>query len=178
MKKFSIMAVAVLSIASIASAEYTYENAEDWIKLGGGALAGIFTASFIETSDNLCFKNALSVADSAIDYSLTGLKEKTDTMDWLIWGGASVGGVALIAAKALYYCLGTDPNFGWITPTDYADVDLETVILSPWTQDFILSLFSVVSGVRAAFTQWQTLDPYFLSKKVAQGTWGSFLKFI
>lgn len=70
------MAVAVLSIASIASAEYTYDNAEDWIKLGGGALAGIFTASFVETTDNLCFKNAVAVADTAIDYSLTGLQQK------------------------------------------------------------------------------------------------------
>ena len=74
MKKFALIAVAVLGLASITSAQYTYDNAEDWVKVVAGGIAGIFTASMVESTDNLCFKNAISVADTAIDYSLTGLQ--------------------------------------------------------------------------------------------------------
>ena len=70
MKKFALMSAAVLSLSSTASAQYMYDNSEDWIKLGGGVLAGLFTASIVEVSDNLCYKNAISVADSVVDYSL------------------------------------------------------------------------------------------------------------
>ena len=129
MKKVGLLAFAVLNIVSVTSAAtrtpiYTYEYPTDWIKLGAGAIAGVFTAGMTEASDNLCFNNAVSVADTAIDYSLTSLTDKQSTLDWVLWGGASIGGVVAISAKAAYYCLGTDPNFGWIKPVDYTNADL------------------------------------------------------
>jgi len=113
MKKFALITAAVVSLASTASAQYAYDNSEDWIKVGGGALAGLFTASIVEASSNLCFKNAISAADTAIDYSLTGMYDKQTALDWTMWAVTDVG-VLVAFAKAIYYCLGTDPNFGWV----------------------------------------------------------------
>jgi hypothetical protein len=75
-------------------------------------------------------------------------------MDWVMWSLTSVGVVVAFSAKALYYCLGSDPNFGWVEPLDYSNVDLKTVLLSPWTQDFLISLISVVTGLNTAITKW------------------------
>lgn len=71
MKKFALITAAVLSLATTTTAQYTYDNAEDWIKVFGGALTGVLTAGMVEQSDNLCFKNAVGVADTAIGYALT-----------------------------------------------------------------------------------------------------------
>ena len=150
MKKFALITAAVLSLASTASAQHAYDNSEDWIKAGGGALAGLFTASLVEASSSLCFKNAVSVADSAIGYSLTGKPDKQSTWDWIMWSAADVGGLVFISAKAIYYCLGTDANFGSVKPEDYSNVDLKTVLLSPWTQDFFFSLITFASGLNSA----------------------------
>ena len=50
-----------------------------------------------------------------------------------MWGGADIGALAAISAKAVYYCLGSDPTFGFVKPMDYSNLDLQTVLLSPWT---------------------------------------------
>ena len=178
MKKFTLISAAVLSLSNTVSAQYSYDNSEDWIKVVGGAMTGIFTASIVEASENLCYKSAVSAADSTIDYSITGLKQKDSLYDWLMWAGTSVGSVAFFGTKALYYCLGTDPNFGWVKPVDYSNMDLTQAILSPWTLDFLISLVSVFTGVKAAIFDWDVVDPFYLSKKLAQGTFGSLLKLL
>ena len=73
MKKFALISAAVLSLANNASAQYAYDNSEDWIKVVGGAMTGLFTAGIVDASSNLCYKSAVAVADSSIEYSLTGL---------------------------------------------------------------------------------------------------------
>ena len=178
MKKFALITAAVLSLASTSSAQYAYDNSEDWIKLGGGALAGLFTASIVEASSNVCFKNSISAADSAVEYALTGMNDKQTALDWAMWVVVDLGVVIFFSAKAIYYCLGTDVNFGWVKPDDYSNVDLKTVVLSPWTQDFLISLLSVATGLYTAITAWDTVDPYYVSKKLVQGAWGSLLKLI
>ena len=167
MKKFALITAAVLSLASTTSAQYAYDNSEDWIKVGGGALAGLFTASIVEASSNLCYKNAISAADTAIEYSLTGMYDKQTALDWVMWAALDVGALVAFSAKAIYYCLGTDTNFGWVKPDDYSNVDLKTVLLSPWTQDFLISLISVATGLNTAINAWQTIDPYYVAKKLA-----------
>jgi len=57
-------------------------------------------------------------------------------------------------------------------------VDLKTVLLSPWSQDFYISLISAATGLNTAINTWDTVDPYYVSKKLVQATWGSFLKLI
>ena len=176
MKKFAIITAAVLSLATSTSAQYMYDNAEDWIKVFGGAMTGVLTASMVEASDNLCYKNAVGIADTAIGYALTGMNERQSTMDWIMWVLASVGSVVFFGGKTLFYCLGTDPNFGWIQPVDYSNLDVQTAILSPWTQDFLISLVSVFTGLKTAIFDWDKIDPFYVSKKLAQGLVGCLLK--
>ena len=40
--------------------------------MGAGIIAGVFTASMVESSDNLCYKNAVTAADTTIEYSILG----------------------------------------------------------------------------------------------------------
>ena len=88
-------------------------------------------------------------------------------MDWVMWALTSVGAVTFFSAKALFYCLGTDPNFGWVQPEDYSNMDLKSVLLSPWTLDFLISLVSVATGLNTAITKWDVVDPFYVSKKLA-----------
>ena len=98
MKKFALITAAVVSLASTASAQYAYDNSEDWIMVGGGALAGLFTASIVEASSKLCYKNAISASDIAFEYSLTGMYDKQTALDWIMWGVVDVVGSS---AKAI-----------------------------------------------------------------------------
>lgn len=95
-------------------------------------------------------------------------------MDWLMWVATGLGTVAFFSSKTIFYCLGTDPNFGWIQPVDYSN--LEEAVISPWTQDFLISIVSLVTGIKSAIFDYSKIDPFFVAKKVAQGVWGCLLK--
>jgi hypothetical protein len=183
MKKIAILAATVFALLQVANGAYTYDNSEDWMKLGAGVIAGVTTAIIVDQSSNPCYKATVSSADSIVEYALTAsdIKKET-TLDWIMWVLIDLGVPTVFTSLAVYQCLGTDKNFGWMPPTDTRDwnelsnADLQTRILAPWTQDFLISLISVATGLKMAIFNYDTVDPFYVAKKLSQGVYGSVLK--
>ena len=55
-------------------------------------------------------------------------------------------------------------------------MDLKNAILYPWTQDFLISLISIITGLKLAIMKWDSVEPFYVSKKLSQALWGSTLK--
>ena len=95
-----------------------------------------------------------------------------------MWGALDVGMIAALSLRAIYTCISTDPNFGWAIPVYAPSQDVSGMILSPWTQDFILSLIGVVTGIQYAINKRDTVDAFWISKKVAKNVTASVLYLI
>ena len=183
MKKIAIIAATVFALIQVASSVYTYDNSEDWMKVGAGIIAGVTTAIVVDQSSSPCYKATVSSADSIVEYALTASDvEKKTTMNWITWVLVDLGVPSVFTSLAVFQCLGTDKNFGWLPPSDTRDWNqmsneaLQKRLLSPWTQDFLISLISVATGLKMAIFSHDTIDPFYVSKKLAQGTFGSILK--
>jgi len=50
--------------------------------------------------------------------------------------------------------------------------------MSPWVQDFIISLAGVFTGAKTAITQNKDVDPFWITKKLSKNVTASFLKLI
>lgn len=176
----TVAATAVLSQASsIEVSKYDYDTSEDWLKVIAGTMAGISTAYVADQSTNACFKSTLSAADTALEYSYTSaVVARQSTMDWIMWAGVDIGLILFFGGRAIYDCASVDPNFGWAHPTYLPEADLSKMIISPWTQDFIISLAGVFTGVNTAITRNKDIDPFWISKKLSKNVTASFLYLI
>ena len=176
----TVAATAVLSQASnIEVSTYDYESAEDWVKAALGGIAGITTAVVAEQSTNACFKSAISASDTILEYSYTSaiVKRQTD-LDWILWGGIDIGLILFFGGKAIFDCASVDPNFGWATPSYLPEQDVTKMIVSPWTQDFIISLAGVFTGAKTAITRNSDVDPFWIAKKLGKNVTSSLIKLI
>lgn len=95
-----------------------------------------------------------------------------------MWAGLDVGLVAFFGGRAIFDCASVDPNFGWAHPTYLPEADVSKMIVSPWTQDFIISLAGIFTGVKTAITRNKDVDPFWISKKLAKNFTASFLYLI
>jgi hypothetical protein len=144
------------------------------MKVFGGTLSGIFTAIVRDQSVNVCFNSVISATDTALEYSYTSaIVQRKDWIDWTLWATLDIGLLIFFAGRAIYACASTDPNFGWYSAPYLPEADISKMVISPWTQDFIISLGSVFTGVKLAITRNQDIDPFWISKKLSQGITGS-----
>ena len=176
-----ILAVAASIFVAAANAlktpNYMYYSFMDYAKIGAGTVAGLFTASMLQASNNICFKNAVGTADTLIEYSVIAhLKDKDDLLEWLSWSVSDMG-LLFAASKSAYYCLGTDHNFGWIVPLDITEMDFSNALFYPWTQDFIISLVSLLTSINLMATMGNSVDPFYIAKKFNQALWTCLMKF-
>ena len=176
----TVAATAVLSQASnIEVSTYNYDTAEDWVKAALGGIAGITTAVVAEQSTNACFKSAISASDTILEYSYTAaIKQRVTDLDWILWGGIDIGLILFFGGKAIFDCASVDPNFGWATPSYLPEQDVSKMIVSPWTQDFIISLAGVFTGAKTAITRNSDVDPFWIAKKLGKNLTSSFIKLI
>ena len=52
------------------------------------------------------------------------------------------------------------------------------MIVSPWTQDFIISLAGVFTGAKTAITRNSDVDPFWIAKKLGKNLTSSLIKLI
>lgn len=185
MKRSAALILTVAATAMITQAsnievkKYDYDTSEDWIKLVSGAIAGTATAFVAHQSTNACFKSVLSASDTALEYSYTSsFVPRESWIDWTMWGAVDIGSILFFSGRALYDCASVDPNFGWATPSYLPEADLSKMILSPWVQDFIISLAGVFTGANTAITKNKIVDPFWIAKKLTKNVTASFLKLI
>ena len=173
----TVAATAVITQASnIEVKSFDYDVSEDWIKLASGAIAGVTIAFVSHESTNTCFKSVLSASDTALEYSYTSaIVPRQSWVDWTMWGAVDIGLLLFFSGRAIYDCASVDPNFGWAHPTYLPEADISKMPLSPWTQDFIISLAGVFTGANTAITQNKVVDPFWVAKKLFQNVTGSFL---
>ena len=183
MKKIAILAATVFALLQVTSATYTYDNSEDWLKVGAGIIAGVTTATIVDQSSNPCYKATVSSADSIVEYALTASDVyKSGAFSWIMWVLVDLGVPSVFTSLAVFQCLGRDRNFGWLPASDSRDWNqmsnesLQTRLIAPWTQDFLISLISVATGLKMAIMNHETVDPFYVAKKLSQGVFGSVLK--
>lgn len=123
--------------------------------------------------------SALSASDTILEYSYTSaIVPRESTLDWILWGGIDIGLLVFFSGRAIYDCASVDPNFGWAKPSYLPEADISKMILSPWVQDFIISLAGVFTGAKDAITRNKDVDPFWITKKLTKNVTASFLKLI
>lgn len=147
---------------------FYYSTSEEYIKMAGGATAGVMIGVIRQQSTNICFNNILSISDSLIEYGLT-VSYRKDWFDWTMWVLVDLGVLVFFGGKALYQCLANDPNFGWAAPAlSEPNGNFIDYLTAPWTLDFVISLVSVATAVKAVIFDWNTIEPFYLAKKLTQ----------
>ena len=123
--------------------------------------------------------SVLSASDTALEYSYTSaIVPRQSWLDWTLWGALDIGLLVFFSGRAIYDCASVDPNFGWAKPSYLPEADVSKMIMSPWVQDFIISLAGVFTGAKTAITQNKDVDPFWITKKLSKNVTASFLKLI
>ncbi len=123
--------------------------------------------------------SAISASDTILEYSYTSaIVPRESMLDWALWGGLDIGLMVFFGGRAIYDCASVDPNFGWAKPSYLPEADISKMILSPWVQDFIISLAGVFTGAKTAITRNKDVDPFWITKKLTKNVTASFLKLI